>query len=388
MYQLGIGVQQDSKKAVEYFKLASLLNDPLSQYNLGVMYRDGGAVAQDETKAVEYFTLSADNGNHLAQNDLGVMYLKGQGVDYNEEQAAKYFMLSSEQGNIAAYLNLGRMFFKGQVKQNGEVTADRFSQAYKNLHIARDNLNSIIDPELANTIKANNPDLEELVAQLENEDLLPKKERLKAQLELGDYYLQNAHLSPVFNVLSMSWFERAAKDGSAEAKFLLAFLYYQQRNYEMGDKLLKESADGGFPISQIQVAIDDWRKTITTDNQINIDAAYSAYYYISLAKYNLEKKQENKGQEVTAFINKNFARENQLSGIPLQDNNVEVKLKDIIEMMENTFKNYNIDLSLVRQRIQLKIAEDADPEELKLPETTQSDEDSKETDYSDFILTD
>ena len=66
-----------------------------AQYNLGCMYENGLGVPQDAKKAVYWYTLSAEQGDSSAQFNLGSMYLHGKGIEPNLELAYIW-------GNLAA----------------------------------------------------------------------------------------------------------------------------------------------------------------------------------------------------------------------------------------------------------------------------------------------
>ncbi len=70
MYDKGIGVPQNHKTAVKWYRLAAEQGDARAQYNLGVMYDNGKGVPQDDKTAVKWWTLAAEQGHTLAQQKL------------------------------------------------------------------------------------------------------------------------------------------------------------------------------------------------------------------------------------------------------------------------------------------------------------------------------
>ena len=99
MYNTGMGVTQDKKEAVEWFKKSAEQGNALAQANLGVMYRDGMGVTQDDEEAVEWWKKAAEQENAIAQYNLGVMYGKGIGVTQSDEKAVYWLKKSAEQGD-------------------------------------------------------------------------------------------------------------------------------------------------------------------------------------------------------------------------------------------------------------------------------------------------
>lgn len=61
-YSEGLGVEQDYKKAKEYYELAANQGYAATQYNLAVIYESGLGVKQDISTAEEYYDLACDNG--------------------------------------------------------------------------------------------------------------------------------------------------------------------------------------------------------------------------------------------------------------------------------------------------------------------------------------
>jgi hypothetical protein len=58
------------------------------------MYYNGLGVPQDYKIAVKWFRLAAEQGDATAQDSLGVMYAKGHGVPQDDKTAAKWFRLA------------------------------------------------------------------------------------------------------------------------------------------------------------------------------------------------------------------------------------------------------------------------------------------------------
>lgn len=59
-------LDQDYKKAYEYYEKAANLDNPIAQTNLGIMYKDGTYVDKDLDKARYYLAKAALNGNEVA----------------------------------------------------------------------------------------------------------------------------------------------------------------------------------------------------------------------------------------------------------------------------------------------------------------------------------
>jgi TPR repeat protein len=63
MYNFGLGVVQDYKEAVKWYRLAAEQGDAQAQTNLGMMYNFGEGVAQDDVMAHMYWNIAGVSGN-------------------------------------------------------------------------------------------------------------------------------------------------------------------------------------------------------------------------------------------------------------------------------------------------------------------------------------
>ncbi|MGN0730237.1 tetratricopeptide repeat protein [Treponema sp.] len=69
----------------------------VAQCRLGWMYMEGRGVEQDLKKAVEWYRKAAEQGNASGQCNLGRRYEYGQGVEQDYEEAVKWYTKSAEQ---------------------------------------------------------------------------------------------------------------------------------------------------------------------------------------------------------------------------------------------------------------------------------------------------
>lgn len=94
-YQTGSGVTEDHAKALEDFRKAAALGDPLGSYKVGCYYSGQGAglVASDAASALKYKLVAAKAGYALAQQDVGALYAQNgditAGLAWLEKSAAQ-----------------------------------------------------------------------------------------------------------------------------------------------------------------------------------------------------------------------------------------------------------------------------------------------------------
>ncbi|MES2339558.1 MAG: tetratricopeptide repeat protein [Pseudomonadota bacterium] len=134
-YQTGSGVVEDHAKALDAFRRAAALGDPLAAYKLGCYYagQDTDVVAPDAAAALKYKLVAATAGYALAQQDVGIIYAqKGDvlaGLQWIERSAA--------QGWSGGLMTLASVYNgTGGVKADPGKTA-----AYFQLFLARSQAN-------------------------------------------------------------------------------------------------------------------------------------------------------------------------------------------------------------------------------------------------------
>lgn len=109
-------------EAYYIWKALAADGDPISAYNLAVLYANGLGVERDARKAVVLYRDSADAGHAPAQFNLGMAYLTGDGVDADYKEAARWWVKAAEQKNVQAVFNLATLYTKGMgVKRDDEL---------------------------------------------------------------------------------------------------------------------------------------------------------------------------------------------------------------------------------------------------------------------------
>ena len=73
MYENGIGVIKDFKKAVGWYRMAAEQGYVKAQFNLALMYEDGKWVKQDYVLAHMWYNLAANNGDKSATNNRDIV---------------------------------------------------------------------------------------------------------------------------------------------------------------------------------------------------------------------------------------------------------------------------------------------------------------------------
>jgi len=112
MLNNGIGTQQDTRQAFEWFQKSAASDHPLGAYKLGCYYdgQGAGVVASDSDAALKYKLVSAKAGYALAQHDVANLYDR-QG---NPEEALKWWKMAADQGYPNALFSLSRAYSAGK----------------------------------------------------------------------------------------------------------------------------------------------------------------------------------------------------------------------------------------------------------------------------------
>ena len=114
MYGRGVGVPQNDKEAVKWWRLAAEQRYIDAQFNLGQVYRTGKGVPQNYKEAANWYRLAAEQGHAKAQYNLGVMYDKGKGVPQNYAECYAWSSIAAAMGN-------------GNAKHNRDICAKKLS---------------------------------------------------------------------------------------------------------------------------------------------------------------------------------------------------------------------------------------------------------------------
>ncbi|QFJ55893.1 tetratricopeptide repeat protein [Pseudobutyrivibrio xylanivorans] len=130
MYVKGYGVEANPETALEYFTTASDNNSPKASYYIGQMYENGIGADKDYEKAMEFYLKAADLNYAPALNQIGYLYYNGYGVDVDFASAVYYQKLAALQGYPIAQVNLGFLYENGYgVERNLETALSYYEMA-------------------------------------------------------------------------------------------------------------------------------------------------------------------------------------------------------------------------------------------------------------------
>jgi TPR repeat protein len=110
IYDYGLGVREDKKKAIRFYKKASKRRCTIAQYNLAKAYE----LEKNLEKALKWYQLAAEKGFAPAQYILGSAFRDGKfGLQPDLQEAFNYFLLSATQGDRSGQNAIGLMYEDG-----------------------------------------------------------------------------------------------------------------------------------------------------------------------------------------------------------------------------------------------------------------------------------
>lgn len=102
LYHQGLGVNQDTDKAIEWYNAASELNHPEAQYNLGIAHIEGIGTNYNPLLASNFFRQAANSGIMEAAYNLGLIYENGLTGETRPQEALSWYKAAAEQGSPEA----------------------------------------------------------------------------------------------------------------------------------------------------------------------------------------------------------------------------------------------------------------------------------------------
>jgi hypothetical protein len=113
-YHWGIGIKQDYKEAISWYKKAITQNNSYAMFYLGQCYEFGDGVRKNIKEAFKWYEQSAKAGYDQAMLSVGRCYESGRGVKTNLYEAFNWYEKSAKKGNSNAMLAIGKCYEYGK----------------------------------------------------------------------------------------------------------------------------------------------------------------------------------------------------------------------------------------------------------------------------------
>lgn len=125
LYERGLGVKLDYKKAEKWYLLASEQGLPVAKYNLAMLTYKGHINNRDTRKSVEWLRQADESGHIPSTYMLGVLYMRGEGIFKNTARAFELFYRAAKEGSVRA------QYMVGYIYQSGMIDPDEDSDSEK-----------------------------------------------------------------------------------------------------------------------------------------------------------------------------------------------------------------------------------------------------------------
>lgn len=136
LFEQGLGVRQDSRKAQEWYQLAARRGDVNAIFALGMMHLDGRGVVRDPVRAEVLLQQAADKGHGLASFNLALTLLAS-GTTENLAKAITLLRVAEKQEVGDAQHALAVLMLQGTgMEQDVEGGADMMARAAANGSLA------------------------------------------------------------------------------------------------------------------------------------------------------------------------------------------------------------------------------------------------------------
>jgi len=206
-----------------------------SQYSLGMMYEKGLGIDKNIKRAVAWYLKAAKKGHINSQYQLGQLYVSGEGVRQDMNTAKKWFHKAARQGSAGAQFRLGTMYSELKGEQNKREAKKWLKKASdQGIRAAEIALNRInakpvrpAKPSFEKQLRESSPDQEVHLAQYLDD---AKKGDPEAQLLLGVRYSVSQEIGKSRDAKkAIKWLTEAAENGRIWAQYELANIYRQGR---------------------------------------------------------------------------------------------------------------------------------------------------------------
>ena len=239
LYQLGqVGTQPDYELAKKWYSSAQSNYAPAA-VALGFIY---DTVDDDYRKALVSYQLASDQHDAIGAFDLGLVYFQGKGRPVDFAKAKELFQVAADQGHAQAMVQLAGLYFNGVDGSRDEEQALSWYQKAAALG-ERDALYHL--GLLSETGVATKLDFSGAIHYYQQ---AAEKGDAKAMLALARIYQYGLGV-PKDNQQAMTYYKTLAAMGNAYAQYQLATFYYEgidgKRMPQEGKQWLQQAEDNG-----------------------------------------------------------------------------------------------------------------------------------------------
>ena len=114
MYDGGLGITVDKKKAVEFYLKSYALGNAKSCFSAAYIYDIGEGLKEDNVKALELYSKACEGKDQVACHNLALMHEEGEGTKVDMNVAVELYKKSCNYGYGDACFNLASIYEKGK----------------------------------------------------------------------------------------------------------------------------------------------------------------------------------------------------------------------------------------------------------------------------------
>lgn len=226
---MGFGIRRNPKRAIYLFKKTAIAwASPVAEYYVGMMYRDGDGVIQSNEAAIRWLTLSANHGWCDAQINLGYMYHQGTHAKKDFSKALYYYkkaLRAKKTTTHDIYLFGNKEFMINY--DSKELFLYRLSESVNKMNGCPSPLRTAMsyDQQFHTKRAFYQVSFWYTVCNAQDHHAL-------ARSLIGQLYFNGYRNFKKDHFKAKIWFEKAAKDGSAQGQILMGSFCEYQKDYQ------------------------------------------------------------------------------------------------------------------------------------------------------------
>lgn len=253
---IGKQYQKDQKLslALEWLTKAAEQGDVESAYQIALWHCNGvKEIKVNETEAARWFIFAAENRCKDAYFYAGWVFDTGFGVECDYKKAVGYYKKGVQNKDKSAINNLGFMY------EHGRGVAEDASKAFEHYKTAASLGNAVAKTNLASCFKAGRgteKNIEDAIYWMKEAAEIDCNAR--AQYLWGQWHANGEILNENLE-LSLTWYERAAKQDYLLAVSQCGYMYFNgigiEKNVELGINFWRRAGEAGHEIAQYNMGL-------------------------------------------------------------------------------------------------------------------------------------
>lgn len=222
-YYKGIGRIQDTKQAFIWYKQAADKGNLEADYMVAYLYEQGKGCSQNYTNAFNYYMKAAERGHEKSQLKVATMFDAGLGTARSVSRAYLWYRICAQRDEGLAQRRIADCYL------TGEVVEQNWQEAVYWYEKATQNNDTVAMAYLAYILSCNGaiaPDYEKAysLTQIALEKNIPMAEYVYG------LFLENGYEEKANKSKALQYYTKAADKGILQAKEIIAIENYKKTN--------------------------------------------------------------------------------------------------------------------------------------------------------------